>query len=333
MTDNGSTNGVGRPVVQGGIIPGVLATVAWTWVSSVMILYNKHIYSQGFAFPLFTTAAGQAFSAAGGIIMYVLGVQSLRPVPSLNDYIFKLAPIGITFAGTLYTGNLAYLYLSVSFIQILKGFTPGIVLLLTGILGLEKPSAALVLAILMIGGGTGFAVLIEQGTPAFNFFGFISFLLSSLTEAVRVVLVQVIHQNDKFNTVESLIYISGPTSIVLLIISMIFEYQGLAETGFALVLKEPSAYFLAFGFSCLTSVTCYYAIQLTSSLTFKVSGCMKNLAVVWVGVARGDVVTPSQILGYLISVFGFFMYYNVKLQASKMEKINGSKEKDGKKSQ
>eukprot|EP01023_Acetabularia_acetabulum_P009341 TRINITY_DN14168_c0_g1_i1.p1 TRINITY_DN14168_c0_g1~~TRINITY_DN14168_c0_g1_i1.p1 ORF type:complete len:331 (+),score=43.39 TRINITY_DN14168_c0_g1_i1:124-1116(+) len=329
MVDSNGASKEGRSL--SGILPGVLATVAWMWVSSAMILYNKYIYSQGFVFPFMATAAGQAFSAAGGYTMYLMGVQTLRPVPSLNDYIFKLAPIGIAFAGTLYTGNVAYLYLSVSFIQILKGFTPGIVLLLTGIIGLEKASATLVAAILMIGGGTGFAVLVEQGTPSFNFFGFVLFLISSLTEAVRVVLVQVIHQNDKFNTVESLIYISGPASICLFIISLIFEYEGMIEIGIPLVLKEPSAYFLAFGFSCLTSITCYYAIQFTSSLTFKVSGCMKNLAVVWVGVARGDVVSPSQILGYLVSMFGFFMYCNVKLQASQEKQIEG-KSNDSKKS-
>ena len=39
---------------------------------------------------------------------------------SLLSYRRAIAPIGLLFSGTLWLGNAAYLYLSVSFIQMLK---------------------------------------------------------------------------------------------------------------------------------------------------------------------------------------------------------------------
>ncbi len=40
-------------------------------------------------------------------------------------YITHMMPVGLFMALTLWTGNNVYLYLTVSFIQMLKAFTPG----------------------------------------------------------------------------------------------------------------------------------------------------------------------------------------------------------------
>ena len=41
-----------------------------------------------------------------------------------ETYLRAIVPIGALFAGTLWLGNAAYLYLSVSFIQMLKALMP-----------------------------------------------------------------------------------------------------------------------------------------------------------------------------------------------------------------
>lgn len=53
---------------------------------------------------------------------------SPRPAPPPADtYLRTIVPIGGLYAGTLWLGNAAYLYLSVSFIQMLKvGWPPGL---------------------------------------------------------------------------------------------------------------------------------------------------------------------------------------------------------------
>lgn len=60
--------------------------------------------------------------------MLCTGVHSYQPSPAHTDTATAeclqprscILPIGLLFAGTLWTGNAAYLYLSVSFIQMLK---------------------------------------------------------------------------------------------------------------------------------------------------------------------------------------------------------------------
>lgn len=51
---------------------------------------------------------------------------------------------------------------------------------------------------------------------------------------------------------------------------------------------------------------------MTSSLTFKVFGCAKNIAVVAIGKLQGDVVKPLHLLGYLLSLSGFGLFTAVR---------------------
>lgn len=55
----------------------------------------------------------------------------------------------------------------------------------------EEASLNLIMALCMIGGGTGAAVLIESGTDGFALEGFIYFMISSITESLRVTFMQV----------------------------------------------------------------------------------------------------------------------------------------------
>lgn len=52
----------------------------------------------------------------------------------------RIVPVGACTASTLAFGNAVYLHLSVAFIQMLKSFTPCIVLVVVVIAGMEKPT-------------------------------------------------------------------------------------------------------------------------------------------------------------------------------------------------
>lgn len=52
-----------------------------------------------------------------------------------------------------------------------QAFTPALTLLLCCLAGLERPTPALAASVLLIAAGTGGAVLLESGTPAFSFIG------------------------------------------------------------------------------------------------------------------------------------------------------------------
>lgn len=77
----------------------------------------------GFPFPIALTMWHMGFSGLLAFACVRLGY-----VPSVNmsreTYMKAIVPIGALFAGTLWLGNAAYLYLSVSFIQMLKALMP-----------------------------------------------------------------------------------------------------------------------------------------------------------------------------------------------------------------
>ncbi|GLC38079.1 hypothetical protein PLESTF_000313100 [Pleodorina starrii] len=309
-----------RPAGLSRLLVGVLSTATWMLFSSAVIILNKRLYSAGFEYPSTVTGVGQLFSAGSGFVLAAGAGQRLRRPPPLRVFARSLLPIAACTAGSMYFGNMAYLYLSVSFIQILKAFTPAITLALCVAARLERPSPPLLTAIAMIVGGTAGAVLVESGAPSFRLVGFLAFMASSLTEAARVVGAELLRDGSKYNTAESLVYIGGPTAALLLTIAAVWEWPAAAAAaaagrggGFALIAAAPATFLVAPLVSALVNMSCFFAINATSSLTFKVAGCVKNVAVVAYGVvAHGEAITPLQVAGYAVSVAGFTLYSQLK---------------------
>lgn len=54
---------------------------------------------------------------------------------------------------------------------------------------------------------------------------------------------------------------------------------------------------------------------MTSSLTFKVAGVMKNVATMFIGIAMGETVTGLQALGYSMAT-GATLYYGTLRKAT-----------------
>lgn len=92
----------------------------WIALSGTVILYNKWILAYyGFPYPIALTIWHMTFSSGLAFLLVRSGyVQSCDM--SMETYLKAIVPIGACFSGTLWLGNAAYLYLSVSFIQMLK---------------------------------------------------------------------------------------------------------------------------------------------------------------------------------------------------------------------
>ena len=76
--------------------------------------------------------------------------------------------------------------------------------------------------------------------------------------------------SHRFNSAEALVYVGGPTAVLLLGGSMIWEGMGPASEGWSMMAREPMAFLSAFAMSFLVNLSCFLAIHNTSSLTFKV---------------------------------------------------------------
>lgn len=72
-----------------------------------------------------------------------------------------------------------------------QAFTPAFTMALLVAMGHEPMSTVVAVSVLMIAVGTGASVLMESAMPTFHLLGFMSFVLSSASEAGRVVLFQV----------------------------------------------------------------------------------------------------------------------------------------------
>lgn len=109
----------------------------WITLSAAVILYNKWVLSySGFKYAIALTMWHMLFCSLLAAALVRSGV--VEPVTVSNELYWKcvccvhtrtsthtahlrgIVPIGGLFAGTLWLGNAAYLYLEVSFVQMLK---------------------------------------------------------------------------------------------------------------------------------------------------------------------------------------------------------------------
>jgi hypothetical protein len=96
----------------------------WIVLSSSVITYNNWVYNTlGFKFPVFLVTWHLLFATIGTRVLqrttHLLdGVQDVNMTKDL--FLKSILPIGVLFSGSLVLSNTAYLYLSVSFIQMLK---------------------------------------------------------------------------------------------------------------------------------------------------------------------------------------------------------------------
>lgn len=288
---------------------GPLFTLCWMFASSALIFVNKQLMvDHGFRFPFALTAMGQATSTLLAWLAARVGLAPLRPPPPLRTALTKLLPVSLSFAASLFLGNVAYLGLSVAFINIMKAATPLVTLTLGLALGLERMSKMTLAATLLIALGTYAATASEAATGHFHWLSFAAFATSVVFEGIRVVLTEKLLGQARYNVMEALAYLGPFTFAALASGCFLFEWEGLTTTGWVVLQAHPWDFVLATAISFLVNLFCYLAIKYVSATSFKVAGCLKNVLVVWGGILQGDVVTPMELQGYGISLAGFVLF-------------------------
>lgn len=98
-------------------------------------------------------------------------------LPSVNEkkitldiFLKKLLPVSFLFAYGLVIGNMAYAYISLSFIQMIKSVAPVPMLLLSFALGREKPTWLQFTIVVVVSGGV---MMSSVGEMRFSMLGFI----------------------------------------------------------------------------------------------------------------------------------------------------------------
>ena len=268
----------------------VTYTLSWMCVSSGLVMLNKHILSGlRFEYPLTLCSLGMLFSGLVSAMLFKgMGIgkatetepmtpasgsggegnsssieKSKSDAMSWEEYARTILPIGLASSLTLYWGNYAYLWLSVSFIQMLKAFTPVVTMVVLFAFGMEKFESNLILSVVLMTLGTALA---SYGETDFSVVGFVSMAISEVMEALKLVAMQfllagaahgnaaagnqhqqrgMMKQTRKFGLFEGLYYFA-PATVFWLGIGIVYsEGPRLLREGGLQIMRENMLIFLA----------------------------------------------------------------------------------------
>ncbi|KAI9144889.1 triose-phosphate transporter [Paraphysoderma sedebokerense] len=295
--------------------PSVYISI-WITFSSSVILYNKWILSSaGFHYPIFLTTWHLVFATVLTRIMKMY--TTLLPAAknsnmSWETYLRSVVPIGVFFSGSLIFNNLAYLHLSVAFIQMLKATTPIVVLVFSFMSGLKEPNLKLFLNVLIVVVGVAIA---SYGELEFQWNGFVYQVTGILFESSRLVLVQKL-MTEKMDPLSSLYFFAPVCAFFNFFAFLIYEYpvislSDITGLGFSVLLSNAM---VAFGLN----VAVVFLIGCTSSLVLTLSGVLKDiLLIAFSMIMFHSRTTMTQVFGYSIALVALVKYKTTNMDLRK----------------
>ncbi|KAF7977344.1 hypothetical protein HWV62_23474 [Athelia sp. TMB] len=288
----------------------------WICLSSAVIIYNNYLYNTlNFKFPVFTVTWHLTFAAIGTRILQRTTnlLDGAKDVKMSRDmFIRSILPIGLLFSGSLILSNTAYLYLSVSYIQMLKAFTPVSILLISWTFRIAEPNRKLALIVLMISSGVALA---SHGELRFSATGFIVQCLAVAFEASRLVMIELLLHGLKMDPLVSLHYYAPVCALINLVALPLTEglapFYELARVGPAVLLSNAAVAFLL-------NVAAVFLVGVGSGLVLTLAGVFKDILLITGSVLLfGSIVTPMQVFGYSIALGGLVLYKTAAKPSSK----------------
>ncbi|KAI9766729.1 MAG: hypothetical protein M1840_006373 [Geoglossum simile] len=309
-----------RPATHRPSLPPAFYVVLWISMSSSVILFNKWILdSAGFRFPIILTTWHLLFATiATQVLARTTTLLDGRKTVKMTGrvYLRAIVPIGLCFSWSLICGNLTYLYLSVSFIQMLKATTPVAVLLVGWAMEIDSLNARLLfnVSIVVIG-----VVIASFGEIRFHVIGVFFQCGGIAFEAIRLVMVQKLLNGAeyKMDPLVSLYYFAPVCTIMNFFVSLIFEVHRIhisdfLNLGLGTLLANAM---LAFSLN----ISSVFLIGETSSLVLTLCGVLKDVFLVFASITIwGTPITSLQVFGYSIALGGLVHY---KLGGEKLREI------------
>ncbi|KAK9825826.1 hypothetical protein WJX81_000501 [Elliptochloris bilobata] len=295
------------------VIGAYAYVVLWMAVSSSVILFNKWLLAfSGFPYPIALTAWHMLFCSTVGILC----VKGLKVVKSHNmsghDYLRRVMPIGVLYAASLWLSNSAYLYLSVSFIQMSKSLMPGLVYFSGIALGTERFSRATTANMALIAFGVAVCAYGEVNLPLK---GVAQQLTALLFEAARLTLVQLLINSKglQMNPLQSLYYISPACLLCLTPPLVLLELRSMMRDA---DLNLNPAVLLANALSAFAlNLAVFLLIGKTSALTMNIAGVIKDWLLIFCSYYLFKApVTALNMLGYAFCCAGVAVYNYMKLK-------------------
>lgn len=220
-----------------------------------------------------------------------------------------------------------YLYLSVSFIQMLKAASPVAVLFASWSWGVAEPSLSKFINVLVIVLGVAIS---SFGEIQFSWIGFFFQIGGTCFEAVRVVMIQVMLSGEGLNMdpLVSLYYYAPVCAVMNFLIALVselprFRWDDAVNAGFGMLFLNASiAFVLNVASVFLVGLSRYISVLVvmpsanvgpqigkTSGLVMTLTGIFKSILLVIASVLIWSTqITFLQTVGYIIALAGLTYY-------------------------
>ncbi|QYS94880.1 TPT domain-containing protein [Trichoderma simmonsii] len=291
-------------------IPVWAHIINWMFFSNVTIIFNKWLIdTAGFKYPILLTCWHLIYATIATQILArtTTLLDSRRNFPiSGRLYLRTILPIGLLYSGSLICSNVVYLYLSVSFIQMLKAASPVAVLFASWSWGVAEPNLSKFINVLVI----VFGVAVSSfGEIQFSWVGFFFQIGGTCFEAVRVVMIQVMLSGEGLNMdpLVSLYYYAPVCAVMNFLIALVseipkFQWEHAVHAGFGMLFLNASIAFIL-------NVASVFLIGKTSGLVMTLTGIFKSILLVVASVLIWSTqITFLQTVGYTIALGGLTYY-------------------------
>lgn len=303
------------------VVINLCFSAAYIACSGCMIMYNATILKGVFPYPALLTTGHMVFSGLLSCALVnceALGhgwIKDKLPADFLTlpagmdlaKYKSAILPIAALQGASLWLSNLAYLYIGVSLIQMIKASNTVWTYMWSVPLGLTVWNNEKAFNLGVIGAGVAVAAMgAVEGSPI----GMSIQLLGIVVEAARLALVQLLLQRRglKLSPITALYFIAP--AVVPLLLTIAFakgEVAALFAAGWHFPLGMMlSNQLLAFSLNFIG----FTVIARMSAVAYVLSGICKDVLLVSLGAAVwGEVVTGQQVAGYGVALAGLG-YYN-----------------------
>ena len=294
----------------------VAVCTVYMLVGPLLIMSNKYLLTSGsFHYPILLTTMHQVSSSICCFLIRVFEVVPLAHEVTWRVWRTNIFAVGLMTMAALCTGNASYLYLTVAFVEILKGFTPVVTMTVQSMFGEPLPSCRVAGAVLMISFGTAVS---SFGEVHMNLTGLMLMLASVYCEATRLMLTQKLLLHMNLHVLEGLYYISPVSALCAFAVAAVVEMPNFETKRVLHSLPETWHLFTVNAFlGFLVNVVSFLVIKRTNVVMLKLLAISRNALVVFVGIVLfAEHVSGIQFLGYTLSIL-FFAAYNYILLKEK----------------
>jgi hypothetical protein len=288
----------------------------------IYTLYNKWLYTKGgFPHPIYLSTFHMAICFAVFWFVRIAAPASVRDsimpdaekVIPWKTYLFGFLPISMLYGYGLGVGNLALMYSSVAFLQMVKPITVLFTSLAAFAFQLETATVSHVIIVLIIFGGVSLAA---TGDVEFSLAGCVLQLTACMSEGLRLALLQKVMTKDTRLDPITTLYQFAPVAGLSMCLAACFVETPVDWDR----LRSPTHLIMNCVVALVLNILVVTVIKKASAVVFTLHGIVKDVGVIAASAAIFHTpIAPLETVGYGVSACGIAMYmcYKSNVQAFK----------------